>query len=85
MHVPHTIQMRRWKSWELETKTAEYQFSHGTLLVCLYMLLLCVVVLYCIALHLNSTDECVATLSKIFKQILTGLDLQGIHHLAVGT
>ncbi|RWV96167.1 hypothetical protein GW17_00041144 [Ensete ventricosum] len=31
MLVPHTIQMRRWKSWELETKTAEYQFSHGTL------------------------------------------------------
>ncbi|RWW64462.1 hypothetical protein BHE74_00028301 [Ensete ventricosum] len=30
MLVPHTIQMRRWKSWELETKTAEYQFSHAT-------------------------------------------------------
>lgn len=21
--------MKHWKSWELETKTAEYQFSHG--------------------------------------------------------
>lgn len=50
MHVPHTIQMRRWKSWELETETAEYQFSHGTL-VCLYMLLCVVDVLYCIALE----------------------------------
>ncbi|RRT69979.1 hypothetical protein BHM03_00042592 [Ensete ventricosum] len=23
------LKMRRWKAWELETKTAEYQFSHG--------------------------------------------------------
>ena len=22
-------QMRRWKAWELETKTIEYQFTHG--------------------------------------------------------
>lgn len=21
--------MRRWKAWEKETRTAEYQFSHG--------------------------------------------------------
>lgn len=34
------LQMKIWKSWENEAKTAEYQFSHGMLMFSEFMILL---------------------------------------------
>ena len=27
------LQMRKWKAWEMETRTANYQFSHGNFII----------------------------------------------------
>lgn len=34
------LQMKIWKSWENEAKTAEYQFSHGMLMFSEFVILL---------------------------------------------